>query len=227
VQPALLAFIGVGILVVALVAVLAYVSWLAQKRRREAFRALAAQRGWEFTESDAQDRPDRYAGWSPFGEGSDRVALNAVRGKHEGLPFDLFTYRYTTTTRGPKGQRRQQHHHFRIVAATMAGPAPDLRLSRETFGKKLWDALGGEDIDFESDEFSRRFWVKCKDRRFAYDCIDARMMEYLLAQPAHWSWRWDGRTLLMVRPGVLEPAEALEALAFVQVWGRMAAAAQA
>jgi hypothetical protein len=36
------------------------------------------------------------------------------------------------------------------------------------------------DIDFESQEFSDRFLVKCPDRKFAYDVITPQMMAMLL-----------------------------------------------
>ena len=37
-----------------------------------------------------------------------------------------------------------------------------------------------DDIDFESDEFSRKFYVQSSDRKFAYDVLHPRMMEFLL-----------------------------------------------
>jgi hypothetical protein len=40
--------------------------------------------------------------------------------------------------------------------------------------------VGYEDINFESDEFSRRYHVACDDRRFAYDILHARLIDYLL-----------------------------------------------
>lgn len=41
--------------------------------------------------------------------------------------------------------------------------------------------FGFDDIDFESVEFSRKFFVKSPDKRFAYDVIHPAMMEFLLA----------------------------------------------
>ena len=46
---------------------------------------------------------------------------------------------------------------------------------------KIAQALGYDDIDFESAEFSRTFCVRSKDRKFAYDVCHAQMIEYLLA----------------------------------------------
>ncbi|MCZ6810529.1 MAG: hypothetical protein O7D97_00875, partial [Planctomycetota bacterium] len=57
---------------------------------------------------------------------------------------------------------------------------PDLLIRREGMFDKLAGAFGFDDIDFESAEFSKRFYVKSPDKRFAYDVIHPRMMEFLL-----------------------------------------------
>lgn len=212
-----IAIVLLFVVFIALAVAVAVVSHLREKRRRLEFQQLAAAQGWTYTETDGHDRPQRFVDWEPFGVGDDRRAENCLAGEVDGIPFDAFGYRYTTYTRDSKGNRQAHVHHFGILAARMPLQAPDLRVSRETLGKKVFDALGGSDIDFESDEFSRRFWVKCAERKFAYDCIDARMMEWLLAEPAAsaWAWRWNGPTLLLVRSGRLEAADVLPALALV------------
>ena len=43
--------------------------------------------------------------------------------------------------------------------------------------------FGFDDIDFESAEFSKKFFVKAKDKRWAYDVIHTRAMELLLGSP--------------------------------------------
>ena len=40
-----------------------------------------------------------------------------------------------------------------------------------------------DDIDFESAEFSTKFYVKNVDKKYAYDLIHPRMMEFLLRNP--------------------------------------------
>ncbi len=40
--------------------------------------------------------------------------------------------------------------------------------------------LGLHDIEFESDDFNRRFNVTCSDRKFANDLVDSRMNQWLL-----------------------------------------------
>ena len=56
-----------------------------------------------------------------------------------------------------------------------------LTIAREGVFSKIAQAFGYDDIDFESHEFSRKFCVRSKDKKFAYDVCNARMIEYLLA----------------------------------------------
>jgi hypothetical protein len=58
---------------------------------------------------------------------------------------------------------------------------PTLFIRREGIFDALSRAFGFDDIDFESVEFSKRFYVKSSDKRFAYDVIHPPVMEYLLA----------------------------------------------
>ena len=50
-------------------------------------------------------------------------------------------------------------------------------------GSKVAQAVGFDDIDFESHEFSRSYCVRSASKRFAYDVCHGRMIEYLLANP--------------------------------------------
>ena len=60
---------------------------------------------------------------------------------------------------------------------------PELKIGSEGFFSKLGQALGYDDIDFESHEFSRKFCVRSGDKKFAYDVCNAQMIEYLLSNP--------------------------------------------
>lgn len=207
--------LGIGVFV-AIGVTSAYIAWRNMKRRQAAFRSLAQERGWSYLDSDAADRPVRFVGFRPFGHGHSREALNVVAGAFQGMPFEAFTYRWKVTT-GSGKNRRTHTYHAAVVAVPMPVQAPGLAISPEGLGHKLWDALGGEDIDTESDAFSRAFWVRCEDRRFAYDVLNPRMTEHLLAVGPVGTWEWRGGSLVRVlRNGWLEPPHLLPALAAVQ-----------
>jgi len=58
--------------------------------------------------------------------------------------------------------------------------APAVRMRPENVLDRMASWVGWDDIDFESDEFSRRYHVASEDRRFAYDIFHARLIDYLL-----------------------------------------------
>ena len=57
----------------------------------------------------------------------------------------------------------------------------ELIIIPEGIFSKIAQAVGYDDIDFESHEFSRKFCVHSKNKKFAYDVCNARMIEYLLS----------------------------------------------
>jgi hypothetical protein len=58
---------------------------------------------------------------------------------------------------------------------------PDLMIFHQSLGSRLAEAFGGEQLAFESAEFSHAFRVRTLDKKFAYDVCHPQMMEYLLA----------------------------------------------
>jgi hypothetical protein len=92
-----------------------------------------------------------------------------------------FDYHYETHSTDSKGRRQTHHHYFSFFILQLPLSFPELKIGREGFFSKVAQAFGYDDIDFESHEFSRKFCVRSKDKKFAYDVCNARMMEYLLA----------------------------------------------
>jgi hypothetical protein len=106
-----------------------------------------------------------------------------MRGQWQEKQFVGFDYHYETYSRDSKGRRQTHHHHFSGVILTSPIPLKPLYIRPEGFFDKITEFFGADDIDFESAEFSRKFYVKSPDRRWAYDVIHTRMMEFLLEQP--------------------------------------------
>ena len=88
-----------------------------------------------------------------------------------------FIYRVTRST---GKTTTTQTYRFSYLIVHLPWPAPDVLIRPEGMFDKLAGAFGFDDIDFESAEFSRRFHVKSKDKRFAYDVVHPRMMEFLM-----------------------------------------------
>lgn len=197
-----------GLAMAAVAAAAALVAERTRLRRTAAFAEVARQNGWTHLAQLGRDDPvvRDMADCKPFSQGHSQRAEQRLSGSRAGVPFHILDGRYTTGS----GKSSQTHS---VAAVAVGMPFPlTLTIEDETWGHKVADALGGEDIDVESDEFSRRFWVKSGDRRTAYDVLHPRAIEFLLQAGNRWTWHWNGRLLLMSRPGRLEPQDCLPLL---------------
>ena len=191
--------LGIGI---TLVLLLGFVAYVAARRRRGTFSALATQRGWTYAERD--DRWIRKFEGPPFGQGRDRQALNVLAGRYDGRSFVALDYRYSTTETSTDAEGHPQSrtvvHPFSVVAIDSAVPLPYLSVTPEGFVGRFVGRLTGSDIDLESEAFNRAFTVHADDRTFAADVLHPQMMEYLLQVPDR-GWVLRGGWLLAIRPG--------------------------
>lgn len=203
----------VFVLGLALVVAVAVIGFLAAKRRREEFAALAARQGWQYVARD--DRwADSFEG-APFGRGHGRHATNVLSGSFDGRPFVAFDFVYHTTETSTDAQghttSREESHRFSVAALDAGAAFPPLEVSPEGFMGRMVGRLTGRDIELESEDFNRAFTVTCPDRKFASDVLHPRMMDYLLGHPDV-AFRFQGRWLLAVHAGsqpVLEVSQRL------------------
>ncbi len=183
-------------------AVVAYLGHLQAKKRREAFERLASELGFDFYSQKDRQFARRFSFLEHMDDGSNRYAYNRLTGKVEGQTVNIFDYHYETYSRDSKGRRRTDHHHFSIFTLSLPAAFPELNIEREGFFSKIGQALGFDDIDFESLEFSKRYKVKSRDKKFAYDFCNAQMIDYLLRQ-RDLIIEVDGNTLALTFKGKL------------------------
>jgi hypothetical protein len=176
--------IVIFIIVIALIIVGAFYSHQQQAARRAALAQFSAERGWRFEPENDASHDSRYAYFSVFAQGHSRYAYNTILGTasiaDRAWPLQMGDYHYATTS--SNGKKTTTHHHrlsYLIVETPYLG-APDLFIRAEGFLDSIAGFLGFDDIDFESAEFSDRFIVKSSDKRFAYDVLHPRMMEFML-----------------------------------------------
>lgn len=178
-EPGILIFVLV--VVVTITAIIAGVR--AARKRREALAQLAGRLGLQFEPEEDYRLPDQFPFLERLQQGSRRYAFNRLRGDYGGHEVLVFDYHYETYTHNSKGGRTTHHHFFSFFVLFLPRSFPEVTIVREGWGSKLAQAFGYDDIDFESAEFSRRFCVRSRDKRFAYDVCNARMIDYLLANP--------------------------------------------
>ncbi|MBI4260072.1 MAG: hypothetical protein HY658_05855 [Actinobacteria bacterium] len=178
-----LAAVGIGVL-----------SWYLKKRRREEFQRMAHQLGLQYSASD----PFGLLGlpFSLFSKGDGRGIENVVWGTWQGLDLKEFDYWYYEETTDSEGHRSKTYYRFSCAVTEIAALCSPLSISRENVFTRLADRLGFQDIDFELGEFNRAFQVKSKDRKFAYDFVDQRMMQWLLSAGKGWSFETSGPYLV-------------------------------
>lgn len=185
-----------------LVVLIGVAGWLSAKKRREGFTALAAGRGWTYTQRD-DGWTDTFSG-SPFGVGHDRRAENVLTGEYDGRGFVAFDYVYHTTETSTDANghtsSHEESHTFGVVALDVGATFPPLQVSPEGMFGRLVGRLTNRDIELESEEFNRAFTVTCPDRKLASDVLHPRMMEYLLGHRDS-DFRFDGSWLLSVETG--------------------------
>jgi len=167
--------------VIALIVVGAIFGHLVAKKRQEAMLALAARLGLRFDPNKDHGLAKRYQFLDKLRAGDNRYAFNVLSGKYQSHDVMAFDYHYETHSTDSKGHRQTHHHYFSFFLLLMPISFPELTVGREGFFSKVAQSLGYDDIDFESHEFSRKFCVRSRDKKFAYDVCNARMMEYLLA----------------------------------------------
>lgn len=171
------------VLGVLLFGVMAYFSHLQEKKRREDLAALASKLGLRFDPNHDSSHDDEYAQFEIFRRGHSRVAKNTLTGAVElferSCRLVMGDFRYKVTS-GTGKDRRTTTYNFSYLIVHPPWHTPPLLIRPEGVWDKLKGAFGFDDIDFESDEFSRKFYVQSSDRRFAYDVLHPRMMEFLL-----------------------------------------------
>lgn len=151
---------------------------VAAQKRREAFFRLANRLG--FTYSREGPEGIVHLPFALFREGDGRGVENVLAGTVENRPVRLFDYWYYDEHTDSDGDRHRSYERFSCATTTIAASGPPLVLKREGFLSRLADHAGFRDIELESEEFNRRYELKCDDRRFAVALVDARMIQWLL-----------------------------------------------
>ncbi|MFL6238321.1 MAG: hypothetical protein ACJ735_02345 [Actinomycetes bacterium] len=207
--------IGIWLLVLAMgLAAGCYRLWRNQQRIA-LLRQFSVGKGWRFWSED-----DEYAlRWHcpPFGQGRHRRARNVILGTYHGAAapwqFAAFDYSYVTDSSDSKSSSSQTHR-FAVCAVSLPTYLPPLCVTPSNLLTRMSNAVLGEQIELESEDFNRRFHVESPVPKFASDVLPPRTMESLLrATPLH--LRVQGDVVLCWEPGVLTPLPLLARLATV------------
>lgn len=158
---------AVGALVVFCVFVCWRYFWILRQRRR-AIQAWAESQGLAVVPTDPFDYTSFDLSRFSIASGWYEVV---VGGEWRGLTLHL-------------GLRHTKEASLRFALVDLGrADLPRVVVQPEGWDEALVGMVGLRDIEFEHEEFNRRFHVRAEDREFAYKLLDARMMQYLLSTP--------------------------------------------
>jgi hypothetical protein len=153
-------------------------NYYSKKRQRE-WLGFARIHNFIYTKDDAIGIPAKYTELPLFQHGYKKTALNICRGKEK--EFAIYAFDYF----------RQDRHVgiFRYTVIALESQLlfkplsihPKYVTENTGLGSQHILTSGSGNIIFESAEFSKKFYIQCADKKFAYDIIHPRMMEFLLA----------------------------------------------
>lgn len=182
---------------------------LAAKRREELFQ-LSVNLKLDFFHDDMIGAMVSHMQFRELSVGHSRKASNIMAGDFHGNKLTMFDYQYTTGS----GKSKETHYLSFAVLDTCMGFS-EMMIREEGLLDGLASAIGFDDIDFESEEFSRKFYVRAEDKKFAYDVIHPRMMQFLLANIG-WNVHMLGSSILVYNGRMLNAGEFLKAANFLK-----------
>lgn len=174
------ALLPLGIL--AIIGAAVWFGWQQQQKRRALLQGFAASQGWTWTLRD--DSWTAHFQGDPFGEGDHRKAQNVLQGTYRGRQMVAFDYSYQTHSSNGQGGQSTQTHRYAVCALGLPAWLPRFQLTPEGLLGRVGTLLGMQDVELESEDFNRRYRVRCEDPKLAYDVLQPRTMELLLRRPA-------------------------------------------
>lgn len=203
--------------VAALVGVGVYVSFLRDKKRNAAMKAVAQTMGFAYEEETNRESLEASGFDLPlFKVGHSRNSRRMLRGRLADRDAAIFDYRYTT------GSGKSAHTHSQTVVMFTDGAKglPEFQLSPEGVLHGLAEVFGAQDIDFEqSEEFSKRYLLKGPDEAAIRRAFTIDVLAWFSAAPGWRVQSGGGRLLAFHGEKLVEPSEvpafAAEALRIV------------
>ncbi|MBN2176595.1 MAG: hypothetical protein JW722_02950 [Demequinaceae bacterium] len=170
----------------------------AQERHHNAMAKFARVNKWEFSFETPQYR--RVFRSYPFDRGMNQRDVACISGTYNGRRCSSFTHEYEIGA----GDEKKRTDRWQITLVELDYPLKTVDILPDDTLAKLVKSIGGQDIDFESSDFNKKWRVVARDPKFAHDIVHPRMMERLLRSdaegmairvegPAVISWRWQRR----------------------------------
>lgn len=147
-------------------------------KRKQAMAGWAFSRNLSFSDVKDSKIEDRYPYFKCLQKGYARYGYNVIEGNMDNHKICAFDYHCKTGS----GKNEKDHYFSAVVVETDLNLKP-LFIRKETTFDKVKEAVGFSDINFESTEFSKQFYVTSPDKKWAYDVLHQETIEFLLSAP--------------------------------------------
>ncbi len=189
----LVALVGLG--------VLSILAWRRKSARARQLAELARVNGFFYSAEDHWS--STRVPFNVFRLGDNFHIENVLLGKApDGADvrvFDLTSWKERETE---DGVQRSSYRSLTCCLTETDGSLPHLVLQPETLATRFLGKVGMPDLDFESEEFNRRFVVHSEDEQFARLCVDPVMMDFLLGTQGKFQFEVRGRWAVVAGPQV-------------------------
>lgn len=145
--------------------------------RRKAVAAWARSQGLSFRAGKDGQMGGRYPKFRCLNYCDDCYAYNIAEGVHDGRIICAFDYYY------PAAPDTAIPNNFSAVIVETGLLLKPLFIRPVNVNDKVAQSVGINDIDFESAEFRREFYVASPDPRCAFDVLHQATIEFLLGSP--------------------------------------------
>jgi hypothetical protein len=169
--------------------------------RKKAMKEFAARMGMVYTPHDSYGIQELVRPFPRFQGGHSHRSYDQVYGRFKGFDCCLFHYSYKTGS-----GKNESTHTFNGLLVTGPISLPFLLSVRpEGVFDTIMEAVGFDDIDFEYNEFNKKYYVKSGDKRMAYDFFGSHMMDFFLMLPRRINLEAVGPYFLLHYEGSLTP----------------------
>ena len=207
----------IAVIVIIIGAIISLSIWSKRKadKRRQAMADWAKSKGLSFRPGNDSGIGNRFRLFKCLQQGENRYGYNIMEGPIGNRKVCAFDYHYETHTKTHTQTHMQthtqthiynrgdsttqtQHYYLSVVIVETDLPLKTLFIRTEGFLDKVTEFIGFNDIDFESTEFSKQFYVKSPDKKWAYDVLDQKNMELLLSS-CHFDIEFNGNHVIAYR----------------------------
>jgi hypothetical protein len=168
---------------------------------------LDAPRGFMDALTGVQTTTDQFLApfqhLSPFGQGHSHEVQNLISGSLGDIGIMFFDYSYKVTTSNGKSTTTTTYY-IQVMTATLPLWLPVFTMQPESFMLKIGEKFGYREIEFESEEFNQRWFVRGQDSKQIYELLHPRAMERML-NVGTYRWEFGGNMIVVLNSSHLEP----------------------